>query len=152
VFSFINILGLSIGIAVCMMIGLFILNEFNVDRFHKNSDHIYRVMRGAALDGKSVSIAYLSGAHAPALLNDFKGQIANAVRVSENDNLFTAGSQSFHEKKQLEVDPAFFSFFSFPLIHGTPATALNDLNSVVLTESTAKKYFGNSESAMGKII
>ena len=151
-FSFINILGLTIGITVCMMIYLFILNEFSVDRFHKNGDRIYRVMRGAAIDDKSISVAYLSGMHAPALLNDFKGQIVSAVRVSENDNLFTVGTTSFHEKKELDTDTGFFNLFSFPLIKGNPTTALKDLNSVVMTESTAKRYFGNIDNAMGKII
>ncbi len=152
VFSFINILGLTIGITVCMMIFLFIMNEFSFDNFHKNGDRIYRVMRGAAIDDKSISVAYLSGMHAPALLNDFKGQIVSAVRVSENDNLFTVGAKSFHEKKELDVDSGFFNFFSFPLIKGNPTTVLKDLNSVVLTESTAKKYFGSVNDAMGKII
>jgi putative ABC transport system permease protein len=151
-FSFINILGLTIGITVCMMIYLFIMNEFSVDSFHKNGDSIYRVMRGAAMDDKSISVAYLSGMHAPALLNDFKGQIVNAVRVSQNDNLFTVGAKSFHEKKELDVDTGFFSLFSFPLIKGNPTTVLKDLNSAVLTESTAKKYFGSVDDAMGKII
>ena len=151
-FSFINILGLTIGITVCMMIYLFILNEFSVDRFHKNGDRIYRVMRGAAIDDKSISVAYLSGMHAPALLNDFKGQIVSAVRVSENDNLFTVGTTSFHEKKELDTDTGFFNLFSFPLIKGNPTTALKDFNSVVMTESTAKRYFGSIDNAMGKII
>jgi len=152
VFSFINILGLTIGITVCMMIYLFIMNEFSFDQFHKNKDHIYRVMRSAAVDDKSINVAYLSGMHAPALLNDFKGQIVSAVRVSQNDNLFTAGAKSFHEKKELDVDTGFFSLFSFPLIKGSPTTVLTDLNSVVLTETTAKKYFGSVDNAMGKII
>ena len=151
-FSFINILGLTIGITVCMMIYLFILNEFSVDNFHKNKDHIYRVMRGAAVGDKSISVAYLSGMHAPALLNDFKGQIVSAVRVGQNDNLFTVGTTSFHEKKELDVDTGFFSLFSFPLIKGNPTTVLKDLNCIVLTESTAKKYFGSIDAAMGKTI
>src|SRR3982751_394445 len=132
-FSFINILGLTIGITVCMMIYVFILNEFSVDRFHNNSNHIYRVMREAKMDDKSMSVAYLSGAHAPALLNDFKGQITNLVRVAENDNLFSVGDKSFHEKKELDVDAGFFTLFSFPLIKGAPASVLNDVNNVVLT-------------------
>ncbi|HLY69796.1 MAG TPA: ABC transporter permease, partial [Puia sp.] len=152
IFSFINILGLTIGIMVCMMIYLFIMNEFSFDRFHKNNDSIYRVMRGFDSDGKSGRVAYLSGLHAPALMNDFKGQIIKTVRVSENDNLFTVGTKSFHEKRELDVDTGFFSLFSFPLIKGTPTTVLNNLNSVVLTETTAKKYFGSVNDAMGKII
>lgn len=151
-FSFINILGLTIGITVCMMIYVFIMNEFSVDSFHQNSKHVYRVMRAAAVDEKTINVAYLSGAQAPALLNDFKGQITNAVRVAQNDNLFTVGDRSFHERHELNVDPGFFSLFSFPLIKGDPTTVLNDLSSVVLTESTAKKYFGRVDNAMGKII
>ena len=151
-FSFINILGLTIGITVCMMIYLFIMNEYSVDRFHKKSDRIFRVMRGAALDDKSISVAYLSGMHAPALLNYFKDQIVSAVRVNQNDNLFTVGARSFHEKKELDVDTGFFNLFSYPLLTGNPSTVLKDVNSVVLTESTAKRYFGNIDNAIGKII
>lgn len=152
VFSLINILGLTIGITTCMLIFLFIMHEFNVDRFHKNSDKIYRVMRGADVGDKTLSIAYLSGRYAPAMLNDFKGQVVNIVRVSQNDNLYTVGSKSFHEKRELNVDTGFFSMFTFPLVKGSPATVLKDLNSVVLTASTAKKYFGSVDSAMGQII
>lgn len=152
VFSFINILGLTIGITVCMMIFLFIMNEFSFDNFHANGKNIYRVMRGITMDGKAESVAYLSGPYKAALLNDFKGQVVSAVRVNPNDNLFTVGSQSFHEKKELDVDSNFFSFFSFPLIKGNASTVLNDVSSVVLTETTAKKYFGNIDNAMGKIV
>ncbi len=152
VFSFINILGLTIGITVCMMIYLFIMNEFSFDNFHKNGDHIYRVMRGITMDGKARDVAYLSGPYEPALLNDFKGQIVSAVRVNPNDNLFTVGNQSFHEKKELDVDTNFFSFFSFPLIKGSPTSVLKEINSAVLTETTAKKYFGSVDNAMGKIV
>ena len=104
VFSLINVLGLTIGITVCMMIFLFIMNEFSVDNFHKNGDKIYRVMRGVKREGKLSSVAYLSGPYMPALLNDFKGQIISAVRVNPTDNLVTIGDRSFHEKKVLDVD------------------------------------------------
>ncbi|WP_018611155.1 ABC transporter permease [Segetibacter koreensis] len=152
VFSFINILGLTIGITVCMMIFLFIVNEFSVDRFHKNGDHIYRVLRGFENEGKQGSVSYLSGLYAPALLNDFKGEIIKAVRVIPNDNLVTIGNTSFHEKKVYDVDSDFFSMFSFPLIKGNAAKVLKDPNSVVLTETTAKKYFGTVDKALGKVI
>ncbi len=152
VFSFINILGLTIGITVCMMIFLFIMNEFSVDKFHKNNDRIYRVMRGFENEGKQGSVSYLSGMHAPALLNDFKGEIIKAVRVNPAANLVTIGNRSFQEKKVYDVDSDFFSLFSFPLIKGNAATVLKDPNSVVLTESTAKKYFGSIDNAIGKVI
>ncbi len=78
-FSLINITGLTIGITVCLMIFLFIMNEFSVDRFHKNGNLIYRVMRG--YDPAKAKVPYLSGPYAPALLNDFPRQIKKAVRV-----------------------------------------------------------------------
>jgi putative ABC transport system permease protein len=152
VFSFINILGLSIGIAVCMMISLFIMNEFSFDRFHKNSDRIYRVTRGFTANGKQSSVSYLSWPYGPALLNDFKGEILKAVRVNPNDDLVKANNKSFHEMHVLDVDSDFFGLFSFPLLRGNAATVLKQPNDVVLTETTAKKYFGTIDDAMGKTI
>ncbi|RYY20714.1 MAG: FtsX-like permease family protein, partial [Sphingobacteriaceae bacterium] len=102
--------------------------------------------------GKQSDVAYLSGLYGPALLNDFKGEIKQATRINQTDNLITIGSNSFHEKKVLDTDPDFFSFFSFPLVTGNKATVLQNPGSVVLTETTAKKYFGSSSNAMGKVI
>ena len=151
-FSFINILGLTIGIAVCMMIFLFIMNEFNVDNFHKDGDRIYRVMRGYKNDEQTKQVSYLSGMYAAALQNDFKGQAENVVRVNQNDNLVTIDNRSFHEKKIIDADSNFFSFFSFPLLKGNARTVLQDPHSVVLTETTAKKYFGSIDNAFGKTV
>ena len=152
VFSIINLLGLSTGITVCLMIFLFIMNEFSVDNFHKNGKSLYRVMRGMDHEGKEVAVSYLSGPYAPALLTDFKGQIAQAVRVNSTDALVTAQDKSFHERKIIDADANFFTLFSFPLLKGNPATVLLEPASVVLTESTAKKYFGSIDNAMGKIV
>ncbi len=134
------------------MIFLFIMNEFSVDSFHEKGKSIYRVMRGFDNGGQSRSVSYLSGPYAPALLNDFKGQIVKAVRVNPTDNLITIGNKSFHEKRVIDVDPGFFDLFSFPLIKGDAATVMQKPGNVVLTESTAKKYFGSADAAMGKII
>ena len=149
VFSLINILGLTIGITVCMMIFLFIMNEFSFDRFHKQGDKIYRVMR--SFDSTKPSVPWLSGPYATALLNDYPGEIKKAVRVMPSNDLVTFGEKSFNEKKVYLADPDFFTLFSFPLLKGNPATALIDPNSIVLTETTAKKYFGN-EDPMGKVV
>ncbi|RFM25791.1 ABC transporter permease [Deminuibacter soli] len=151
-FSFINILGLTIGITVCMMIFLFIMHETSVDKFHKNGNDIYRVMRGIKNDGKDFQVAYLSGPYGPALQNDFRGQISKMVRVNSTDGLVTIGNRSFHEKKIVDVDPDFFTLFTFPLIKGNPATILNNPSVAVLTETTAKRYFGSVDNAMGKVI
>lgn len=149
VFSFINILGLTIGITICMMIFLFIMNEFSFDKFHKQGKNIYRVMRG--YDVSKARVPYLSGPYATALLNDFPGEIKKAVRVMPSNGLVSFGNISFNEKKLYIADPDFFTLFSFPLVKGNPATALKDPGSVVLSEATAKKYFGKQDP-MGKVI
>ena len=149
VFSFINILGLTIGITVCLMIYLFIMNEFSVDKFHKQGDNIYRVMRG--YDPSKPRTSYLSGPYAPALLNDYPEEIKKAVRVMATDGTIAFGDKVFSEKKLYLADVDFFNLFSFPLLRGNPATVLKDPGSVVLTETTAKKYFGK-EDPIGKII
>ena len=149
VFSFINILGLTIGITVCMMIFLFIMNEFSFDKFHKQEKNIYRVMRG--YDAAKPRVPYLSGPYATALLNDFPSEIKKAVRVMPSNGLVSFGNTSFNEKKLYIADPDFFTLFSFPLVKGDPATALKDPGSVVLSEATAKKYFGKQDP-MGKVI
>jgi len=149
VFSFINIAGLTTGITVCMMIFLFVMHEFSFDDFHARGKNIYRVMR--TFDPEVAPVPYLSGPYAAALLNDFHGQIEQAVRVMPDNDLFTYNNRPFNEKKVFIADSNFFTLFSFPLLRGNPATVLDDPNSVVITESTAKKYFGN-EDPMGKII
>ncbi len=150
VFSLINILGLTIGITVCMMIFLFIMNEFSVDDFQEKGDNIYRVMR--SYDATKEPVPYLSGPYAPALRNDFSADIKQAVRVMPSNDMFVVGNRSFNEKKVYIADSDFFSLFSFPLLLGNAATALNDPHSLVLTETTAKKYFGSADNAMGKVI
>ena len=150
VFSFINITGLTIGITVCMMIFLFIMNEFSVDKFHRNGNLIYRVMRG--YDKGKPPVPYLSGPYAPALLNDYPGQIKKAVRVGAFNGMISFGNQAFNEKNLYVTDDDFFTLFSFPLLRGNPETALKNPGSVVITENTAIKYFGSAEKAMNKMV
>jgi putative ABC transport system permease protein len=149
-FSIIHILGLTIGITVCMMIFLYIMNEFSVDKFQTKKDHIYRVMRG--YDIAKPKVAYLSGPYGPALLNDFPQDIKAAVRVSPSNNLISFGDKAFNETKVYATDPGFFTLFTFPLIKGNAADVLNKPNYIVLTENTAKKYFGSVDNAMGKVV
>ncbi|RYY33435.1 MAG: ABC transporter permease, partial [Sphingobacteriaceae bacterium] len=149
-FSFIHIIGLTIGITVCMMIFLYIMNEFSVDRFHKQGKNIYRVMR--QFDATKNMVPYLSGPYGPALLNDYPNQIQEAVRVMPNSGLITLkNNTSFNEKKVYIADSGFFNLFSFPLVKGNPSTALKDPLSIVISQTTAKKYFGN-EDPMGKVV
>src|SRR4051794_34826052 len=95
--SLINILGLTIGITVCMMIFLFIMNEFSVDNFHANNKNIYRVMR--TFDSSRSAAPWLSGPYATALMNDYPREIKKAVRVMPSNDLVTFNNISFNEKK-----------------------------------------------------
>jgi putative ABC transport system permease protein len=151
VFSLINILGLTIGITCCLMIFLYINNEFSVDKFHSQGDNIYRVMRGFDESGKKSRVPYLSPPYATALLNDFSAEVEKAVRVMPTNALITYDDKAFNENKVYITDADFFTLFSFPLIKGDKKTALKDPASVVITETTAKKYFGDGDP-MGKTI
>lgn len=149
VFSLINILGLTIGITVCMMIFLYINNEYSFDNFHKKGKNIYRVMRG--YDATKPRVAYLSGPYATSLLNEYPNDIKAAVRVQAGSGLITIDNQSFREPELLTADSGFFNLFSYKLLKGNPSTVLKEPGSIVLTESAAKKYFGNADP-MGKIV
>ena len=145
VFSFINILGLTVGITCCFLIFLFILNEMSYDNFHKNGQDIYRVMRVGNDNGERREIPYLAGPFGPALVNDYPDAIKQSVRIMKDNNLISYNNISFNEKNIYLADDNFFKFFDFKLSKGDPATALKDPNSIVLTEKAAKKYFGNDD-------
>ncbi len=150
-FSLINILGLTVGITCCLMIFLFILHEISYDNFHKNGKDIYRVMRAGNFNGVRREIPYLSPPYSTALQNDYADAIQSTVRVSRDNDLISYKNISFNEKNIYLTDSNFFQFFSFPLVKGDPAIVLKDPTSIVLTETAAKKYFGN-EDPIGKVL
>jgi putative ABC transport system permease protein len=145
VFSLINILGLTIGITVCLMIFVFIMNEFSTDGFHRNADRIYRLRRGFTVEGVQKNAVWVSYPYAPTLKNDFPNLVEKAVRIRPDNDLFTIGDRAFNETGVYKVDSDFFRVFSFPLVRGDAGTVLREPKSVVLTETTAKKYFGDKD-------
>ena len=97
VFSFINILGLTVGITCCFLIFLFILNEVSYDNFHQNGKNIYRVMRVGNDNGERREIPYLAGPFGPALVNDYPDAIKQSVRIMKDNNLISYNNISFNE-------------------------------------------------------
>jgi len=148
-FSFINIFGLAIGLATCLLILLWINDELSYDRFHQNGEHVYKVVCSDILANDKYAVT--TPALAPALIQEFPEVVA-ATRYYELGNLVVKyGDQKSLEDDVAFVDPQFLTIFSFPLIQGDPQTALSAPLSTVLTESQAQKYFG-AEDPVGKTI
>lgn len=148
----INISGLAIGMACCILIVLFVKYELSYNSFHKNSSSIYRV--NSVIKGKEGYVGEMSVSQfgtAPNLKLELS-RIKESVRFYElNEQIVSAHNEEFRQQGAVFADAAFFSMFSFPLLRGNPATVLNEPYTVVLTESTAKKFFGN-EDPIGKVI
>lgn len=144
-YSFLNILGLSIGLTCFMLITLFIRHELTYDTFHEDSDNIYRVNFRATLNGDDHKSAQSGAPMAAALLNDIP-EVKETTRINDTGNWFVKRKNtvnSFKEESTLMADSNFFSFFTVPLIRGQAETALNRPNTLALDETTARKIFGN---------
>jgi len=149
-FSSINITGLATGMAAAILILLWIQNELSYDQFHKNKDRIYETWNRVPIEGQLACWNSVSALTARALEKDLP-EVERAVRVvDDNSVLFSVGDKKLIKSGNM-VDTGFLQMFSFPMLEGNPATALNDIHSIVLTEKAAKSLFGN-EDAMGKII
>ena len=151
VFSIVNIIGLTVGITCCLMILMYVVHEFSYDNFHSKGKDIYRVMRVADMNGTEKNIPYVSAAYGPALENDFHEAVEQSVRIMQDNDLVSVGNISFNQKNIFLTDANFFTVFDFKLIAGDPATVLSKPNSVVLTQSSSVKYFGN-ENPLGRTL
>jgi putative ABC transport system permease protein len=157
VYTIINILGLSIGIASCLLIVMFVLHEFSYDNFHKNADDIYKVALERKYPNHSTHYAIIPHSYADAMGRDFP-EVASVIKMGGPiNNVVVNYRDARDEVKQFEenfimaADSNFFNFFSIPLLKGDPQKALINLRDVVVTEQTAKRYFGNEEP-VGKIL
>ncbi len=151
IFSVINILGLSLGIAAFLMIVNYLRFENSFDDFHTKKERIFRIpMAVAEKDGKEQTFAFTYPALAPALLKDFP-EIEEAVRLRRRSGIVRSGEQRFSEGGIYYADASFFKIFTFPIINGVSTNPFSGLNDAVITASTAKKYFGN-ENAVGKTL
>ncbi|MEO6870125.1 MAG: ABC transporter permease [Ginsengibacter sp.] len=149
-YSFINILGLSTGLAACILIGLYVFNELSYDKFNTNSERIARVTMEYGSGGSSEQTAVTGNKVGPQLKRTFP-LVDSYVRTMKSSRVISNGSNAFDEKNILYADADFFKVFSFKLLQGNDSLALSDPYSIVLTKSVAKKYFGN-ENPIGKTL
>jgi putative ABC transport system permease protein len=146
-YSALNVLGLAVGMAVFIMIMLYVRYELSYDRYHANVRNIYRVVQeqpGNVYLGSNI-FAVTPGPLAAALVHDFP-EVLKATRIRDwSDVLVTVGEKSLLEKSMHWTDPQTFEIFSFPLVRGDRASALKDPSSVLLSERAAHRYFGESD-------
>ena len=151
-FSLINIMGLAIGMASCLLIFLYVQDELSFDRYNKNADRIFRIGTHIKMQSREMSVASVSAPMAEALVDEFI-EVEEAVRFREDASsyLFKAGEKSYREERVVFSEPSFFDIFSIPLLKGNPNTALGSPYTLVLSQQAAEKFFG-AEDPVGKVI
>ena len=144
-YSAINIAGLAVGIACCLMIGLLIEDELRYDRFHQHADRIYRFSTW----NNASTFAHLG----PKLVADFPDieQAVRIMRVSKTGTWMSFRDREFSEEELLYATSNFFDVFSFSLVQGDPGTALASPDAIVISKDMAKRYFGDADP-MGKAL
>jgi putative ABC transport system permease protein len=143
-FTFIKLVGLTIGLTACLLIWLYTQHEISYDQFHVNADRIARVTMEYSSGGEVTKNIEVTGNKvAPSFQQDFP-EVESAVRVIKYQSVVKNGSLLFEEKNFYYADSAFFDIFTFPLLEGDPKTALNAPLKLVITSKMAEKYFGNA--------
>lgn len=158
-FSFINIFGLSAGLACCMLITLYIINELSYDRYQKNGKDIYQMATAFIQQGQENKMPNTPAPMARAMQQDFPEviQTTRLMRLFAEDKTLlqytekNGTPESFYETKGYMADSSFFNMFTYRFIEGNASTALNNPNTVVLSEEIARKIFGN-QPAFNKLI
>ncbi len=147
VYSVINIGGLAVGMAAAVLIMLWVYNQWSYDRFHGKKDQLYSVWCHNERYG---DLEWTSQIIGPAMVEEY-ADVVNMTRFkSDRKQLYTIGDKKLRMETVL-VDPEFLTMFSFPLLQGDISTALNNPQSIILTQDAAKRLFGN-EDPMGKTL
>lgn len=153
-YSLINIFGLTVGLATCLLILFFVTDELSYDTFHQDAEKIYRILTSTSDDGIPTNANGIFGT-GPALKKDFGDEVELYGRIRStvlNSKIFVGyEDKKFYEDRFFFADPGFLELFNFPLVKGDKGTALNKPNTILLTQSTAQKYFGD-EDPVGKTI
>ena len=152
-FTIINIIGLSLGIACFIVIAMYVTDELSYDRYNEKADRIYRVNSDIVFGGTDLIMAVTSDPMGETLKNDYP-EVEQYTRLyaSQGAKLIKKGNEYISENAVVHVDSTFFDVFTLPSIIGNTNTALNEPNTVVITETVAKRYFGSSEMAIGKML
>jgi len=148
-YSSINIFGLSLSMSCCILIFAYIGYELSYDGYHKNVDNIYRIVSKRTVSGQTSELARSPAPVGPTMVEELP-EVVNAVRFSPTvKRVFAYQDKTFFEEGVLYVDQSVFDVFSFEMIEGDPKTALELPFTMVFTEKTAQKYFGD-ESPVGQ--
>jgi len=151
-FTAINVLGLSVGLATCLLIVFYVLDELSYDKYNTKADRIYRITIEAGLNGHAGSYATSEGPLKAALKDNFP-EIEKTTRMIDKDGIFFSpskfsirkGNGNIQEKKVVFSESSLFDVFTLPVISGNVARSLDEPHSAVITESTAKKYFNKTD-------
>ncbi len=151
-YSFLNIFGLAIGIACAGLIFLWVEDEVSYDNFNTKKDRLYFVRENQKYDTYTATFGSTPGVLAPAIQAEIPG-IANTCRATENQAqlLFAIGDKSVYASG-IYAETSLFNMFSFPFVQGNAKSAFSQLNSIVITEKTAKKFFGDDKNILGKTL
>ena len=140
-FSAINIFGLAIGLAVCLLIALFVTNELSYDQYNVNADRIYRIDPDLKIGAMTYRDRVAPLPMAPVLIKDYPG-VEAVVRISYSPEILVRkGDQTLQERNAAWADPSLFRVFTLSMLAGDPKTALVEPNSIVISEKMAKKIF-----------
>ncbi|MDP4164780.1 MAG: ABC transporter permease, partial [Bacillota bacterium] len=151
IYSFINITGLAIGVAACLVIVLFIIDELGYDTYNTKANRIYRINNEIKFGGNHMTMAYSSAPFAHSLIQDYP-EIEATVRFRDYGSYLvktTEGKESIKERKVIWTDSTFFKIFSVKVLEGDPNTALKEPASIAISKSIANKYFPG-KSALGQ--
>jgi putative ABC transport system permease protein len=144
-YTLINVAGLAIGLTSFLMITLFIRDELSYDKFHSKSDRIYRIYAKGFVGNTPINQTYTCAPLPQTMIADFP-EVVQATRIAGKWSIVVKfQDKAFYEDNILVVDSTFFDVFDFKLVRGDPETVLVKPNSVVITESTARRYFGDDD-------
>ncbi len=151
-YTFINVLGLTVGITCSLLIMLWVSDELSINKFHEKHTRLYQILRNMYLTSGQVITTEAIPQPVKPLLETKYPEVDKVTLISwEHEYLFQKDEKVFREKGRY-VSPEFFEVFSFPFISGDQNRAMVDIHSVVISESLAKKYFNGSENALGQTL